>query len=71
MELLSTLDYKGYTIKTFKTPGKDGIKIYLGEDLIEYNSEADEQYEGSLHDKEGIEAAKQYIDELEEKENSL
>jgi hypothetical protein len=46
MELKSTLDYKGYTIKTFATPGKNLIKIYLGEDPIDYNSEIDEQYEG-------------------------
>jgi hypothetical protein len=71
MELLATLEYKGYTIRTFKTPGKDLIKIYLGDDPVDYNSEMDEQYEGSLYDKEGAEAAKQHIDELEEKENSL
>ncbi len=71
MELIATLEYKGYTIRTFKTPGKDIIKIYLGDDPIDYNSEMDEQYEGSLYDKEGVEAAKQHIDELEEKENSL
>ena len=71
MELLATVEYKGYTIKTFKTPGKDLIKIYLGNDPIDYNSEMDEQYDGSLYEKEGVEAAKQRIDELEEKENSL
>ncbi|HTI92852.1 MAG TPA: hypothetical protein VL727_19780 [Puia sp.] len=69
MELLATLEYKGYTIKTFKTSGKDLIKIYLGNDPIDY--EMDEEYEGSRYDKEGVEAAKQHIDELEEKENSL
>lgn len=71
MELTSTLEYKGYTIKTFKTPGKDLIKIYLGDDPVDYNNEMDVQYEGSLYEKKGIEAAKQHIDELEEKENSL
>ena len=71
MELKSTLDYKGYTIKTFAVPGKNLIKIYLGEDPIDYNSEIDEQYEGSVYKKEGVEAAKQHIDEREEKENSL
>ena len=71
MELKSTLIYKGYTIKTFATPGKDIIKIYLGEDPIDYDPEMDEHYEGSIYGKEGIEAAKQHIDELEEKENSL
>jgi hypothetical protein len=71
MELIATLEYKGYMIKTFKTPGKDLIKIYLGDDPVDYNSEMDEAYEGSLYDKEGVEAAKQHIDELEEKENSL
>jgi hypothetical protein len=71
MELIATLEYKGYTIKTFKTPGKDLIKIYLGDDPVDYNSVMDEQYEGSLYEKEGVEAAKQHIDELEEKENSL
>lgn len=71
MELISTLDYKGYKIRTFATPGKNLIKIYLGDDPIDYNSEIDEQYEGSVYEKEGVEAAKQHIDELEEKENSL
>jgi hypothetical protein len=71
MELISTIAYKGYTIKTFATPGKNLVKIYLGKDLIDYNSEMDEQYDGSLYEKEGVEAAKQHIDELEEKENSL
>lgn len=37
-ELIATLEYKGYTIKTFKTPGKDLIKIYLGDDPVDYNS---------------------------------
>ncbi len=71
MELIATLEYKDYTIKTFKTPGKDIIKIYLGDDPVDYNSEMDEKYEGSLYGKEGVEAAKQHIDELEENENSL
>lgn len=71
MELKSTLDYKGYTIKTFATPEKTLIKIYLGDDPIDYNSEIDEQYEGSVYETEGLEAAKQHIDEREEKENSL
>jgi hypothetical protein len=71
MELKSTLDYKGYTIKTFATPKKTLIKIYLGDDPIDYNSEIDEQYEGSVYETEGLEAAKQHIDEREEKENSL
>ena len=71
MELLATVEYKGYTIKTFKTSGKNLIKIYLGEDPIDYNSDMDEVYEGSLYEKEGVEAAKQHIDEREEKENSL
>ncbi len=71
MELKSTLAYKGYTIKTFAAPGKDIVKIYLGEELIDYNSKMDEHYEGSVYEKEGVEAAKQHIDELEEKENSL
>jgi hypothetical protein len=65
------MPYKGYTIKTFATPKKDIIKIYLGEDPVDYNSETDEHYEGSMYENEGIEAAKQHIDELEEKENSL
>ena len=65
MELKSTLDYKGYTIKAFSTTGKDIIKLYLGEDSIDYSPETEEEYEGSVHGKEGIEAAKQYIDELE------
>jgi hypothetical protein len=43
----------------------------LGEELTDYNGEIGEEYEGSLYEKEGIAAAKQYIDELEEKENSL
>jgi len=71
MELKSTIEYKGYTIKTFITAGKDIIKIFLGDDLIDYNGEMMEEYEGSLYASEGIEAAKQHIDELEEKENSL
>jgi hypothetical protein len=71
MELKSTLAYKGYTIKQFSNPGKDLIKIYLGEDPIDYTPETEEEYEGSVYGKEGIEAAKQHIDELEEKENSL
>jgi hypothetical protein len=71
MELKSSLEYKGYTIKTFSTAGKNLIKIYLGEDPIDYNSELDEQYEGTSYEKEGVEAAKQHIDEREEKENSL
>ncbi|MHA4808905.1 hypothetical protein ACX0G9_12400 [Flavitalea flava] len=71
MELKSTVTYKGYTIKTFSSPGKDIIKIYLGEDPVDYNAEMDEHYEGSIYDKEGLEGAKQHIDELEEKENSL
>jgi hypothetical protein len=71
MELKSTLEYKGYTIKTFATPGKSLIKIYLGDDPIDYNSEMDEQYEGSVYVNEGVAAAKQHIDEREEKENSL
>jgi hypothetical protein len=71
MDLKSTLAYKGYTIKEFSTSGKDIIKIYLGDETIDYNPETEEEYEGSLYDKVGIEAAKQYIDELEEKENSL
>lgn len=71
MELTAAEDYKGYTIKTFKSVGKDVIKIYLGEELTDYNSEMGEEYEGSLYEKEGIAAAKQFIDELEEKENSL
>ena len=71
MELKSTIEYKGYTIRTFATPGKNLIKIYLGDDPIDYNSELDEQYEGSVYQKEGVEAAKQHIDEREEKENSL
>ena len=71
MELKSTLAYKGYTIKAFSTTGKDLIKIYLGEESIDFNPETEEEYEGSVYGKEGLEAAKQYIDELEEKENSL
>jgi len=71
MELKSTLVYKGYTIKEFSTTGKAIIKIYLGEDPIDYDPEMEEEYEGSVYVKEGIEAAKQHIDELEEKENSL
>ena len=71
MELKSTFEYKGYSIKTFTTSGKDIIKIFLGDDLIDYNGEMTEEYEGSLYESEGIEAAKQCIDELEEKENSL
>jgi hypothetical protein len=71
MELKSTLAYKGYTIKEFLTTGKSIIKIYLGEDPIDYDPEMQEEYEGSVSGKEGVEAAKQYIDELEEKENSL
>jgi hypothetical protein len=71
MELISTLAYKGYTIKTFTTSGKNLIKIYLGDDPIDYNSDLDEQYEGSVYKKDGVEAAKQHIDEREEKENSL
>jgi len=71
MELKSTLEYKGYTIKTFATQGKSLIKIYLGDDPIDYNSDLDEQYEGSVFGKDGVEAAKQHIDEREEKENSL
>ncbi len=71
MELTATEEYKGYTIKTYKTPGKDCIKIYLGEEPLDYNNQMDEHYEGSLYEQEGVEAAKQYIDELEEKENSL
>ncbi|HEX9513212.1 MAG TPA: hypothetical protein VF939_22130 [Puia sp.] len=71
MELTATEEYKGYTIKTFKLAEKDIFKIFLGQDPIDYNSEMDEQYEGSLYNKEGIEAVKQHIDELEEKENSL
>jgi hypothetical protein len=71
MELKSTLAYKGYTIKEFSIAGKDIIKIYLGDEPIDYNPESEEEYEGSLYGKVGIEAAKQYIDELEEKENSL
>ena len=71
MDLRATLEYKGFAIRTFKTSGKDLIKIYLGDDPVDYNSEMDEQYEGSRYDKEGVEAAKQHIDELEEKENSL
>jgi hypothetical protein len=71
MELKSTLGYKGYTIKEFSTSGKEIIKIYLGDEPIDYNPETEEGYEGSQYGKEGIEAAKQYIDELEEKENSL
>ena len=71
MELVATVQYKGYTIKTFKTSGKNLIKIYLGDDPIDYNSDMDEAYEGSLYEKEGVEAAKQHIDEREEKENSL
>jgi len=71
MELKSALAYKGYTIKVFSTNGKDIIKIYLGEEPIDYNPEINEEYDGSVYGKEGIEAAKQHIDELEEKENSL
>ncbi len=71
MELISTLAYKGYTIKTFATSGNILIKIYLGDDPIDYNSDLDEQYEGSVYEKDGVEAAKQHIDEREEKENSL
>jgi hypothetical protein len=71
MDLKSTLTYKGYTIKEFSLAGKDIIKIYLGDEPIDYNAETEEEYEGSLYGKVGIEAAKQYIDELEEKENSL
>lgn len=71
MELTATEAYRGYTIKTFKTPGKDIIKIFLGKELLDYNSDKDEHYEGSLYEKEGVEAAKQHIYELEEKENSL
>lgn len=77
MEILSQVEYKGYTIKTFGTSGKDEpsgkgiIKIYLGDDPIDYNNEMDEEYEGASYDKTGIEAAKQHIDLLEEKENSL
>jgi hypothetical protein len=71
MELKSTLAYKGYTIKIFSTNGKDIIKIYLAEEPIDYNPEINEEYDGSVYGKEGIEAAKQHIDELEEKENSL
>jgi hypothetical protein len=71
MEAISQLEYKGYTIKMFKALGKGTIKIYLGEDPIDYDDETDEEYEGSPHGKIGIEAAKQHIDLLEEKENSL
>jgi hypothetical protein len=71
MELISTLAYKGYTIKTFATSGNNLIKIYLGDDPIDYNSDLDEQYEGSVYEKDGMNAAKQHIDEREEKENSL
>ena len=71
MELKATLAYKGYTIKKFTTTGKDIIKIYLGGQPIDYNPETEEEYDGSVYGKEGIEAAKQHIDELEEKENSL
>jgi hypothetical protein len=71
MELKSTLAYKGFTIKEFSTAGKDIIKIYLGDQPIDYNPETEEEYEGSLYGKVGIEAAKQYLDEREEKENSM
>ncbi len=72
MELTATLAYKGYTIKTFNSAGMDIIKIYLGEEPIDYNPAMEEEhYEGSLYEKEGVEAAKQHIDELEEKENSM
>ena len=71
MELKSTLEYKGYTIKTFATLGKSLFKIYLGDDPIDYTAEMDEQYEGSVYMNEGVAAAKQHIDEREEKENSL
>ena len=71
MELKSTLEYKGYTIKTFNLAGKDLFKIYLGDEPVEYSREMDEQYEDTMPGTEGIEGAKQHIDLLEEKENSL
>ncbi|MDR3711949.1 MAG: hypothetical protein P4L51_03970 [Puia sp.] len=71
MELLSTEDYKGYTIKVFKTAGSDSVRIFLGDEPVEYDPATEEHYEGSLYNKKGVEAAKQHIDELEEKENSV
>jgi len=70
MESITTEEYRGYTIQILKSGPKDIIKIYLGDELMDYEAEKDEPYEGS-EKKEGLEGAKQYIDELEEKENSL
>lgn len=70
MESTITELYRGYTILIVKTGAKDIFKIYLGDELMDYDGERDEPYEGS-YKKEGLEGAKQYIDELEEKENSL